>query len=350
MIRIQEHLNRPDADQFLDGLALRLWNHFNKKLANGSGYHYHSLVKRLDRLVLQTDEAGYFSDYANNDQDLLNRQKQFLNYLKANDYAKIKSLVVSRPRELTILRDEIFLILETEDLYFHNGGVKQTTFGKLLVDELFIYKNFRKSPICHELISEMNLENSYCPYCNYNRIQLIDIRENDNDAALIRAYLDFDHFYPKSQNPFFALSFYNLIPSCHLCNSAEKRDKEFQISTHTNPFHKSYNSNHKFEIDKDWSAKGSTDNLILNKVTPPDDFMNRDLSLNQRYRHTFLKAVNDFMLDYQNYQHYREDQNIDFRDLILRRVPVSPNEILKKDGGKMFRDILMEIDVFGLLD
>ena len=49
-----------------------------------------------------------------------------------------------------------------------------------------------------------------CPYCNRNYTFIVDKTGN------LRPELD--HFYPKSIYPFLAMSFYNLIPSCPICN------------------------------------------------------------------------------------------------------------------------------------
>ena len=46
----------------------------------------------------------------------------------------------------------------------------------------------------------------------------------------------FDHWYPKSKFPLLALSFYNLIPSCSVCNSSAKSDTIFNLSTHLHPY------------------------------------------------------------------------------------------------------------------
>ena len=46
-----------------------------------------------------------------------------------------------------------------------------------------------------------------CPYCSEE-----DIEPTDNTKKQI------DHFLPKRQYPFYALSYYNLIPSCGTCN------------------------------------------------------------------------------------------------------------------------------------
>lgn len=352
MIKIQEHLNRSDADEFLDGLALRLWDFFNKELADQSDYQHYSLIKRLDRLITLSDESDYLSDIANNDNHRLQRQKGFLEYLKNNNYEKLKALVISRPEDLLSLRNEILNILNVDDIFINESGIKQTPFGKLLVDQIFIYKIYRSSAICTDLINEMNLQNSFCPYCNYTRVDVVEILDEQSTTVLDRAYLDIDHFFPKSQNPFFALSFYNLIPSCHNCNSTEKLDKEFSIETHTNPFHKSYNISHKFVIDSNFTLKGRTDDLSINNIAPYDDFMDRDLHLTERYKHIYIDKINILINHYMNYQHYRESQeySFDYSDALLQNVPNEEYEILLHEGGKMYRDILKTIDVFGLIE
>ena len=48
-----------------------------------------------------------------------------------------------------------------------------------------------------------------CVYCNRN--YTINLTKTHARAEL-------DHWFPKTQFPLFALSFYNLIPSCHSCN------------------------------------------------------------------------------------------------------------------------------------
>ena len=52
-----------------------------------------------------------------------------------------------------------------------------------------------------------------CPYCNR---QYTFTASKKSDKKGTRP--EFDHFLPKSKYPYLALSFYNLIPSCHTCN------------------------------------------------------------------------------------------------------------------------------------
>lgn len=59
-----------------------------------------------------------------------------------------------------------------------------------------------------EFIKQINIDT--CPYCNRNYIYYL------SNSYHIKP--EIDHFYPKSKYPFFAASFYNLIPSCQTCN------------------------------------------------------------------------------------------------------------------------------------
>lgn len=57
-----------------------------------------------------------------------------------------------------------------------------------------------------------------CPYCNRNYIE--EIRNNGEEhSRKITGTFELDHFYPKDEYPMFAVSFYNLIPVCGICNS-----------------------------------------------------------------------------------------------------------------------------------
>jgi hypothetical protein len=53
-----------------------------------------------------------------------------------------------------------------------------------------------------------------------------------DDEKIVRP--EFDHFFPKSIYPFFALSIYNLIPSCTICNQKCKHDT--MLDFNLNPY------------------------------------------------------------------------------------------------------------------
>jgi hypothetical protein len=79
-----------------------------------------------------------------------------------------------------------------------------------------------------------------CPYCNRNYIQTY----LDKDG-MCRA--DIDHFYPKSKYPFLAVSLYNFIPSCHICNSSFKNDIDTFMIPHIYPYEEQFGKDVKFQ-------------------------------------------------------------------------------------------------------
>lgn len=78
-----------------------------------------------------------------------------------------------------------------------------------------------------------NLGVVVCPYCNRD---YINSRGNSFGA-------NFDHFFDKDDFPFFALSLYNLIPSCATCNRIKGND-----SIDFCPFDTASEANFHFEV------------------------------------------------------------------------------------------------------
>jgi len=62
-----------------------------------------------------------------------------------------------------------------------------------------------------------------CPYCNRG---YIFIAKTDTKTGSLRP--EIDHFFPKSIYPYLAMSFYNLIPSCSVCNHTKKDRDPFK--------------------------------------------------------------------------------------------------------------------------
>lgn len=76
-----------------------------------------------------------------------------------------------------------------------------------------------------KLIKESGLKT--CPYCNRD---YINYRHEGASGGQL------DHFYCKSKFPLFALSLYNLVPSCGNCNRVKSKSSEKLISPHNQKF------------------------------------------------------------------------------------------------------------------
>jgi len=79
-----------------------------------------------------------------------------------------------------------------------------------------------------------------CSYCN----RQYTFSLSKGKKKITRPELD--HFLPKSENPLLALSFYNLIPSCTICN----RDCKGKISFSYTDYFSPYETNPKHELMK----------------------------------------------------------------------------------------------------
>ena len=85
-----------------------------------------------------------------------------------------------------------------------------------------------------------------CPYCNREYIASFHIH---NKNRLYRP--DLDHFMPRKDHPWFALSFFNLIPSCSTCNSRFKLANDFLPSKYMCPITESIDDTLEFSFKMD---------------------------------------------------------------------------------------------------
>ena len=105
-----------------------------------------------------------------------------------------------------------------------------------------------------------------CPYCNRAYIMKQDIKikpdpTKKSNYKTINPALD--HYFSKSKYPYFALSLYNLIPCCDLCNSKIKSTSELKLKYHIHPYKHSFHKKIKFVVVPD-NLKAFNDS--------PDDF------------------------------------------------------------------------------
>ncbi len=85
-----------------------------------------------------------------------------------------------------------------------------------ILSEIFetLYNGFTKV-IANEVLEKLKIRT--CPYCNRNYTFIVKSSCSTREKTFTTRP-EFDHFYNKSQHPLLALSFYNLVPSCSICN------------------------------------------------------------------------------------------------------------------------------------
>lgn len=143
-----------------------------------------------------------------------------------------------------ILADEETLKKEKDAFVGRTDKVSEkakTTYQKLMKE---LYNAFTQHSDengvtrSHRVFNDLKI--STCPYCNMQYTFTLDC-ENGKTAP------ELDHFYDKSDYPVLAVSFYNLVPSCHVCNHIKGIKKTVTI----NPFFAGFESRFVFVDDHD---------------------------------------------------------------------------------------------------
>lgn len=345
MISIKLHIDRPDADEYLRGLALYHWNALNKPL-KGGGYKKSSVIMKMRTYLSEMETPEYLDVFAGGDVACRQRQRNLFYFFLDFDNFHLREAVVSEPIELVELRAQIMSIITEDDIYVNeNGIVKQTRFGELLSDKIFSYNSFRRSSECINLLRNIGFDSATCPYCNHNVLDIVH-NASRHKVSGSTAYLDIDHFFSKVQNPFFAVSFFNLLPSCHSCNSIDKGDKLFALDTHIHPYQESFDDLYRFRISLKALLGDPIDHIYIDKVgARANDNTVVDFNLQDRYSKRIDEAgkLVELFLKYK-WTFGKAEENI-FIDCIMQGIPREKRKILKFSSAKLKRDVLLQLDV-----
>lgn len=146
--------------------------------------------------------------------------------LSANDNEELKNLLTCPANDLLNKHEKI------KNDYHIN------TAAKLKIIRLcFDYDGFREISRAIRGFFAANKFVEFCPYCNIQRAY----HSTNLNGETVETF-ELDHFYDKSNYPFLAYSFFNLVPSDHTCNSTNKHDSIFNEQYHLNPHASGFDS------------------------------------------------------------------------------------------------------------
>jgi len=263
-----------------------------------------------------------------------------------------KKMILAQPKELEEL-SKIFKFKCCNDFSCFHGYYNYLNQYK--EEKYFNIINGEKRPYnAYQLLE--NLKVFVCPYCNRNTIYNIKTTQKRTS--------ELDHYYPQSKYPFLALSFYNLVPSCKVCNKIklDNDDKKY-INPYDNRF--DMNKNMKFSlkiedstfyhavkgftIEYKYDEKISDDekNRIVNNL---DDFELKDLYQNHKdivleliqkeaiYNESYL---NELLTQYEGTLFKNRE---DLQRLISGGY-ISDDELGKRPLSKLIKDISTELGI-----
>lgn len=181
-----------------------------------------------------------------------NEQKFDYNNLKnANLYKLNARNIVDVISTLKRMKKENKVIIGLDLTYKGFANTRYYTISEIIYDQIDFL--FNKIFDYEEWFEKLAPDKDWGPYqlteslgmkvCSYcNRQYTFSLSKGKN--KITRPELD--HFLPKNEHPLLALSFYNLIPSCTICNRDCKGKISFNYQTHFSP----YEQNPKHELIK----------------------------------------------------------------------------------------------------
>lgn len=308
-------------------------------------------LKKEDNLsILKNDEMIFYID---------KYKKIGLDYEKLNEEKKNIEGRESIERDSLIKEINEKSIKYNLELKDNKIEIKESEYLEKL-KKIFNYDNFSKEKITkwdrHQVMSALDIR--VCPYCQRNYITSykdIDDKKREKDKTTG----DLDHFYSKSKYPFLALSLYNFIPSCQICNSRMKGGQD------------AYDENVIYPYDDEFLGVFKTDkNIISSLLGEKKDFKVRIDHQDEKTKKTidmfkldkvYETTHNKYLLDMLNNVKNKPDSYLEnIADLFveeslkeeivknLKEIVLEPYRFKVKNGeplGKLTEDILKEFGI-----
>ncbi|SKB01318.1 hypothetical protein [Sporosarcina newyorkensis] len=189
----------------------------------------------IDVRVLSLHKDFVFGDNKNKKSRLYKKLEGL--YHEENNRFCRNVLKLIRERLEIILIGDIYELDKIKDVYLYLlNSIPDTQLRDDLYEKIknvfhLEYKHFYYARKWNAYLYQKQLELTICPYCG---TQFIFLYESDNGRT--RGTLD--HFFDKATYPILAISIYNLIPSCKVCNSDFKGIEKVDLKTHYTPYEK----------------------------------------------------------------------------------------------------------------
>lgn len=276
------------------------------------------------------------------------------NYLKKKDISKLMIDSFLRDKILQNLDDIIIglpsRLIELNDAI--NPIIQSSTPLKNAIKYIFNYDAFttKKKEEYDAYSLAASLDIPTCTYCNINYTNTIITK---NKKKVTRP--QFDHFFDKALNPLLAISFYNLIPCCSVCNTNLKGSIVMNLDEHLHP----YIDNRLNEIKFSYNYSSGSYNGLVVKLKTSDGSKSKNtadvFALEELYN-----AHTGILQDMIKARQYYSDKYLEIlNDNLLKKVTTSKDELyrivfgteirqedfVKRPFSKFKSDILKELGV-----
>lgn len=225
--------------------------------------------------INETITAKYLKDHFISYKATLENMKGHVKYQKVIDYLstgptlddkKIKKLLIGDFDELKSAVSAIGEVDEREGEGFHR-----------------LYYNFTQRKRGKEWADLIGVR--VCPYCN--RSYIFTLKKSG-----VRP--QYDHYFPKSAYPYLAVSMYNLIPCCAVCNTAKSSFNTYDKITGKEIFMYPYKDEYGYEVSfqtsyegdfRCWLGASDKFSLAVKPVTAASEDLKRKLNNTSKELH-----------------------------------------------------------------
>lgn len=279
------------------------------------------------------------------------------------DTSIIERLLIAEPEELILLNDN--LMNKLQRFCFRKKNLND------LLLKIFNYEGiFDDSSKKRAFELSKNIGTQTCCYCNRQytfTVEHTHEKKNKKGNWIVKGAKNkderiarpaFDHWFPKSKYPLLSLSLYNLIPSCHICNSSAKGSTPVNLTDFIHPYvHRpghpnikfkavpSINPSLKWSVSIDRSADSVEDNTI--KLFCLDDIY-------KLYDPLEVKDIMDFKDNYppgyisdmiKKLETDKIKTSLTQKDIfrMLFGIEYDEDKVLLRPLGKMKRDLIDEL-------
>ncbi len=275
-------------------------------------------------------------------------EKLLKDFLDPNHVLYTKNIITAKP----IAHKDI--IIEFNNYNFARNGLNRVDakdYVNIFLKKIFDYNKFVKGSghfknwNAYDLAKKLDV--NVCPYCN----RLYTSTIVNNNMKITRP--EFDHYLTKSKHPYLALSFFNLIPSCKVCNSQLKKDLELPLDKDNHPYLKNDNKKRIFSFNLNnidvFSGKSKELEVTFNRK-------NAGISFEGKLKEIY-NGHSDIVADLVYKRHIYSDElveeinalipdeHISQKEIIrtLFAMPISEKEIVNLSLGKLKKDIMEEL-------
>lgn len=218
------------------------------------------------------------------------------------------------------------------------------------IKDIFDYSDYRKKEKFMSFFKKLDIKS--CPFCNNNYVYFYKEKsQRYNTIATL------EHYYPKAKYPHLSLSFYNLIPSCYICNSKFKGCDAKHMGEIHHPYRDDFDENSTFIISINKSIIKKDDDLEI-ELKSNDDKCKKSI---ERFQLDKIYEVHrDIAKEIWNKAYVYNDSRIDelynsfYKDLGYTKEEVKnfifcnylkKDDINKRNHSKLTRDILKQFKI-----